>query len=248
MNNTKLYNLLKDFVIFVDKGEYDEAKLYQEFREIAKEIIFGGHFKVELADNGGNTTTDTFRIVDVEAYFFNEEKPETKGNDWIMYHRNYYSWSKGSRQINEDFSFPNLPLGALYTHKSGTDLTLEEKGKFRASFLLRSYIKNNEEYVETHPTYLSDDMRLNINPFEWNPKVTWIEDHSSYDDSSLKSTYRLNVAKFSDYNESEQKEPHKVEAGEDSKNTFKSGKKTYLQDMRQWRFYDSKVEGKLKFK
>lgn len=177
-----------------------------------------------------------------------------------MYHRTHYRWDKkGNKHV---FKTDYLPVGSLYLHTSGVDLTFECYGIFRASFLLRSYviiendniIERNGKPIETRPTYLYDDMFQGLNPFGKSYKMQWIE-KTTDGERSLGAVYRQNVGLYTDYNDNGLKEPEKITKSSPSYKgclernqglSTQDGKG--VQDTNLWRFYDVHYESFLKLK
>lgn len=90
--------------------------LTRQFEDIAQ-VVFNGHFVV-------NGEYEIYPI-DIEFYFHDEE------NGIIVEPQMYH---KGD--------LPYFPVGSIYPHSSGVDMTFEREGKYRASFLMRGYTYN----------------------------------------------------------------------------------------------------------
>ena len=98
-----------------------EEELVKQFKELAKQFIYGGYIKVN----------DTYRVYirTVEFYYHDESDQPDAIKDPIMYHRN-----------KPDMNVPYFPLMTLNAHQSGYDITFEnEEQRFRASALIREY-------------------------------------------------------------------------------------------------------------
>lgn len=125
---------LPQLLLEFDGSGLTEDKLQVKFKEIAKAAIYGGYFRV-------NNEFDIF-IVELEFYFHSENESLSSVYDWAMYHRGQ----------KVDY----FPIGSLHPHNSGVDVTFENKGKYRASFLIRQY--EIEEKVYVQPSYLREDL------------------------------------------------------------------------------------------
>ena len=178
----------------------NEESINTEFRRIAETVFFGGYFLV-------NGETRIYPV-DIEFYLYGEKKEEKKWmQDKKMIHRR-----RGKEEVPY---FPNG--GSLFPHSFGVDVTFENsEQKYRASFLIRSYCKNNDE-VETHPTYLWDDLFGEAGFSGSGLNVMWIDDESE-EHKEIGQSKRLNLY-------DEHKNP----------------------DLKPWRFYKKSIEKELVF-
>ena len=173
---------LRDF-----KGAKKEEDLNNVFHDLAKDFLYGGYIKVR----------NDYRIYirTVEFYFHCEE---TDGvHDPIVYHRN-----KRDEDGNILEEVPYFPIMSLNAHNSGYDITFEsEKGKYRASALIRSYevkdkdgkylkwennkfVKSEKYGYNTQSTYLY--FLLNGFSLGVSNDIIWVDD-------SIKSKKELEV-------------------------------------------------------
>lgn len=258
MKKSRLYDLIGKFA---SEASHSEDDLNIEFSDIARELIFGGLFKVTYKDADGEKRLRCIRIVDAEGYYFDDRNADGV-RDWIMYHRDV--WKRGSI---DPVSPAYLPVGTFYLHNSGVDLTFESKKHgYRASMLLRSYqmkgvdnefavLEFNDlvwsEAVQSHPTYLYDDMLSVISPFDDETSIEWLQ----YDDkpeNAPGTAYRQNVARFATPFHGNG-EPQKMsrslypEMFMDKKNVITQDGKS-LQDTKKWRFFDTDIEKSLKLR
>ena len=120
----ELLDILTHFNGGSSVGELDE-----KFSKIASAFLYGGYINV-------NNVYKVY-IKTVEFYFHSEM--DNGVHDPKVYHRN-----KNEQEI------PYFPLMTLHAHSSGFDITFEsERGKYRASALIRSYeVKKGEKYLK----------------------------------------------------------------------------------------------------
>lgn len=166
--------------------EYTIDGLTAQFNDIAQ-VVFNGHFVV-------NGEYEIYPI-DIEFYFHDEEngiivEPQ-------MYHKGDY---------------PYFPVGAIYPHRSGVDMTFEREGKYRASFLMRGYTyksisgkekdytnKVNDNNNPFRPQYLWEDLFGNASVFGKGLNITWM-DNDDFKKVNIISSARVNVNKISGEN------------------------------------------------
>lgn len=206
-------NSLESLLHHFEGAKGSEENLKRQFDEIAQRILFGGHFEVE---NG----KEVVRIFMKDVEFYYHEMGNEKFQDPIMYRKD---------------AVAPLPIGTLYLHVSGVDLTFEHKNEFRASILLRSFTLNEQEgELEKRPTYLYDYLFRGISPFSTNYRLRWI-DHKEWVEGKVFRTVRKNV-------------PCYDENGHKSQYTgagmaTEGGK--YVQDPKEWRYIDFTYANKL---
>ena len=125
----KLIDALNQFEEEI-KTVKDDTELSTIFEKLAPNFLYGGYIQVH------NEYKVFIRTVE---FYFHSEKDHGV-HDPIVYHRN-----------GRDLEYvPYFPLMTLHAHTSGFDITFEsEKGKYRASALIRSYeVKNKaDEYL-----------------------------------------------------------------------------------------------------
>ena len=172
-----LPQLLQEF----DGSGLTVDKLQAKFKEIANAAIYGGYFRV-------NDEFD-IKIVDVEFYFHSENKEISTVFDWAMYHRN----DKGE---NVDY----FPIGSLYPHNSGVDVTFEKRGVYRASFLIRQYeiVDKGKVTLLVQPSYLREDLFGYTGCVcDDGPKIKWINiEYKDGKDCLLKVGPRVKVGAY----------------------------------------------------
>ncbi len=112
---SRLFKALKAF-----KGaEGCEATLFKEFKKIAEEAFFSGHFLI----NGGCKDAYKLKLTCIEFYYHEDD-----GN--IKDEKKYL---KGK----EEFGYA---LGAVCPNRSGVDVLFDyQQKKYHASFLIRGY-------------------------------------------------------------------------------------------------------------
>lgn len=213
-----LNDLLKTF----HGGTSSEESITNEFTELSKKILYGGHFRIKKTEGTKNIYPE------VIEFYYHEENGSLK--DPIMYHTNLHA-PKGT-------AFPYYKLGRLNLHQSGIDVTFEnETMEYRASFLIRAYSVDNGE-IEKRSTYLYDamfDMSLPIT-------IEWVPDEIPNDikEKTLKGSWRQNVAKY----EKEKGSYIKMEATntDSDETTFSYNGKKYVKCTRMWRFEKGEFE------
>ena len=165
----KLSALLQEF----DGRGLSENQLTEEFEEIAKAAIFGGHFCVNDDYN--------IYIHEVEFYFHSENISESTIHDWAMYHR------------GNDVEY--FPIGSLHPHNSGFDVTFEREASYRASFLIRKYQIGND--IIKSPTYLREDMIGYTGCILGDgPRISWIDEKEIDSTSILSNAPRINLSAY----------------------------------------------------
>lgn len=172
----------------------------EEFKALAKKLLYGGHFVV--SDNENNEIVK-IELRSVEFYYHEEkddlvDKNDNKDEiilDPIMYHKNPKS-GQGKKPFK---------TGVLNPHQSGIDITFEDysEGKeakdvvYRASALIRSfyYTKKGKKEMDSCSTHLYDFF-LNNSPLTPNAeiKIKWVETPEEIQDE-LFWGHRLNVYK-----------------------------------------------------
>ena len=248
-----LIKILEDFDKNRVKGEDWSSKTIEEkhkaiaewFRPCAEKILCNGYFLVN-----GEYIIDLGAI---ELYYHEEEDGGIK--DYIMYHTNAHSSKSKVYKLNNN-SFPYFKFGSFNLHQSGVDVTFEnEEKKYRASFLIRSYRVLKTEYglypendnteYDTHSTHIFDDMFYSG---YGNTEIVWIPTDKKIGD--VIQSPRVHVSEKYIKNDNGNYEKEEVVVSdpdfkaeiEDAKKTnrtpiyFKSGSKTYKQDMREWQF------------
>lgn len=178
----ELKQLLVDFEQAYLNGEINEDTISNKFQEIAKHILYGGYIDVY----------GEFRIyARTLEFYFHEEDGSIK--DPIVYHRN----GKYGDLLPTP---PYFPIMSLHAHMSGFDITFEsEKGKYRASTLIRKYsvYRNSTPIVEnaTQSTYLYNYVNgFSIDPnVDSEKRILWKDENSIGAKTLLSVNKRKNV-------------------------------------------------------
>ena len=128
--------------------EQKERKLYIQFCNMAKELLYGGYF---LIDEKKKIFLD-----DIEFYYHEEgDEHEGKLKDLAMYHTNDHEGRERNTKL------PYFKIGRLNLHQSGVDVTFENEEKsYRASFLIRGFHVDGMEY-DSHSLHIYDKMLYN---------------------------------------------------------------------------------------
>ena len=154
----KLFNILKQFdqVRTSKLDNWNEDAVIAAALPLAKEILCNGYFLV----NGKYI----IEIGAIELYY-HEEIGKIK--DHVMYHINEHLPKNYKEMFKFDGGYPYFTLGSFNLHQSGVDITFEnEKQKYRASFLIRSYrvlttiedIANQDIKYDPYSTHIYDDL------------------------------------------------------------------------------------------
>lgn len=222
-----LYRILSSF----EGGNETEDSLKQKFSKMAKELMYGGHFLV-----GGQRH---IYLEEIEFYYHEEKEDGIK--DPVMYHTNDHE----GREV------PYFETGRFNMHPSGVDVTFEnEKGAYRASFLIRAYSVVSDSLnksKETRSTYIYDDMFYMGVPMHKPIEIEWVEDtmDTNIGKLSLEGIGRVNVAEY-------EKEDGRYKKGadgkyikqktesKDSKVSFSVSGTRYKKCTRPWRFVKQK--------
>ena len=176
--------------------------LEKQFEEIAKYLICGGYF---LCNNKYR-----LYISSVEFYYHEEIERDGRIVDPIMYHRN-----KWNNYINAWEEFEFFPIGTLYPHQSGVDITFECPGKYRASALIREFyitkadnpnMYHNWKYYSSEAGW-GEQRSIDKRPsyvYEWlfnglgvsSSMFVWIEENNHMVKLSPLPDTRINVYKY----------------------------------------------------
>ena len=169
-----------------------EENLAEQFGLLADYLLRGGYIAV------GDTRRVYLR--DVEFYYHEEEGPV---KDPVMYHRN-----------TPAAELPYLPLGSLYPHHSGLDITFDLDGD---APLPAGY--------ETHSTYLYEALLCGPSLAD-GIRLAWVPAPVLDDDDEIVCSVRRNVPLFSPDGD---KLPYLGEG-------LPTANRRHLQDPRPWRF------------
>ena len=178
----------------VSKSVEDKiADLEEQFMNIATYLIYGGHFHC----------SDRYDLYITGVEFYYHEEVGDKGNrivDPIMYHRNY---------VGNNYFPEFLKTATFYPHESGIDITFEdvtgynekEKGKYRASALIRSYYVVNKGIIEKeddHPKFVYDYLFDGISACKSETILDWIDHKGNLDnvEKEIETHRRINVHKY----------------------------------------------------
>ena len=233
--------------------KWDDNAVAKCFAPIAKYVLLNGYFLVN----------DKY-IIDLGAIelYYHEEDGNIK--DHIMYHTSEHPSKSKIYELNNK-EYPYFKIGSFNLHQSGVDVTFENdtnnKDKYRASFLIRSYRvfnKNEEEKVydlsvpfDKCSTHIFDDMFYEGISFENENGTTikWIELKSSKEENIEEPLPRKNVAwykkkgnKFEKVTESDYKDDEKkynddgYYKPENYPQFFPYNGESFLQDPKLWQF------------
>lgn len=159
----------------IKSKKWNEKSVAECFLPCAKEILCNGYFFV----NGKY-------IIDIGAIelYYHEEEGDIK--DDKMYHINKHLPKNYKEMFKHDGGYPYFSIGSFNLHQSGVDITFEnEKQKYRASFLIRSYrvlmtiedLGNKNIKYDPHSTHIYDDLLYSGLLLSTNERTTieWIE-------------------------------------------------------------------------
>lgn len=186
INKDSLYKTLTKFTGVTDINNVDEKlkEIDLQFEKIAKDIFNRGYFLVN----------NNRKIYPKEIEFYYHEENEEGLKDPVMYHTN----------DREKKDVPYFSFGSLNFHISGVDVTFENEQKmYRASFLIRKYSVFNFDGNEWHetkqneerPTYIYEDMLMNISIFK-SINMEWVDEPASIDAWKPEISSRTNVAAY----------------------------------------------------
>lgn len=220
----ELIKILESF----EGGHATEKTIQLKFAELAKQLLYGGHFRV----------MNSMDIYLEEIEFYYHEEGDSKMKDPIMYHTIDRTGNEG---------LPYFERGRFNMHTSGVDVTFEnEKESYRASFLIRaySYMKGNKKFIERRSTYIYDDMFFMGIPLGKPIEIEWVEDKIDKDleHLTLKEKCRLNVPEYEkdaddNYVKDENGNYIKMKATTQRKeDTFVYSKVRYVKCKRKWSF------------
>lgn len=184
MSSNKLMESLRRFQRN-RKENLTEDELADLFEDVARTLLFGGHFESYCGDR---LIHKVFPYT-VEFYY-HEESGSVK--DYIVYHRNPDKSSKKSNPV------PAFSLGSLHAHISGLDVTFEDQSEnpaYRASALIRAYQVDDNKAVENRSTHLYDYLFSNIS-LQDGIRVVWQDDDSPAV-ARLYRGCRVNVSQYS---------------------------------------------------
>ncbi len=143
----KLINILKQFdqVRTSRLDNWNEEAVVESCLPLAKEILCNGYFLVN--------SKYIIEIGAIELYY-HEEIGEIK--DHVMYHINERLPKNYKEMFKFNGGYPYFTIGSFNLHQSGVDITFEnEKQKYKASFLIRSYrvLTTIEDLAKQHIKY-----------------------------------------------------------------------------------------------
>ena len=272
-----LIDILKQFDVArieaINNNEFNGKTDEDKYRVIAKcfetcaiDILCNGYFLI-----------NNEYVVDLGAIelYYHEEEGDIK--DHIMYHTNEHlpeSYKKIVKNFKDRVSqlpvfyrqianneYPYFEIGSFNLHQSGIDVTFENPdGKYRASFLIRSYRmykkedRNNDILYDPCSSHLYDDLYYSGvlsakgAVIEWRVDKEWVIDDKKVE--KVIQCPRINVAEYrknekdkyekSDVKITDNEYNEEIKYTESKKDTFpqyfKLWKKYYKQDMRLWQF------------
>ena len=205
----QLMPLLEDFNLnsFNSPEALDNALM-----EIAKRVLFGGHFSID-------NQLDVYPC-DIEFYCHSDKSDAPKWKkDYGMYHTG---------------DLPYFPKCSLFPHSSGIDFRFEDESEqFRASFLIRGYEfhdANAQKEEEKHgrvnnPTYLWEDLFGSCRFDGQGLNIKWVDE--PLEEGTPNVDVRFNLCKYDDH--------YKPTIPGPNDEPMK-GKKNRVQDPKLWRF------------
>lgn len=181
-----MIDILKQFKGVVDIPTEKEKldSLDEQFRLMAKELLYGGYFFIEGEKR--------LYLDDIEFYYHEEMADGLK--DPIMYHTNENE-GKGK-------DIPYFELGRLNLHVSGVDVTFENPDKhYRASFLIRGFHIGCSAYdphaYDSHSTHVYSEMLYMGVPLGKTIEIKWVNEKQPEKDTYIpKGEWRKNVAEY----------------------------------------------------
>lgn len=153
--------------------------LTRQFEDIAQ-VVFNGHF----------TVNDTYEIHPIELEFYFHDEKHGRIIEPQMYHKG---------------DLPYFPIGSIYPHGSGVDISFEREPCYRASVFIRgyTYIDNKEEYTNNvprktkqapsfRPQYLWEDLFGNASTLGKGLSIVW-KDNETFHKVNTTSAPRINI-------------------------------------------------------
>ena len=152
-------SILIDVIQAFDLRKTTEKTIQTELGKIADVVLNRGYFLV-------NGKTRIYPV-EIEFYLYGERKDDPE-------------WMKDSNMIHKGKGVPYFPSeGSLYPHLYGVDVTFEkESEEYRASFLIKAYRNSPDGEIETHATYLWEDMfgEVKFGEDGLHLNIEWIDD------------------------------------------------------------------------
>ncbi len=150
---------------FNPRSAKDAKDILKEFIKIAETVFYEGYFQV-------NKGLKIYPI-DIEFYMYDEKTYENNEYDWL---KDYYMYHRNADKEEVPY-FPKE--GSIYPHKSGVDITFENKDEeYRASFLIRAYYTDANNKIIKKPTYLWEDMFGEHSFDDDGINIKWVDEHS----------------------------------------------------------------------
>ena len=150
---SKLIKVLLDF----DLRKATSKTIQEEFEKIADVALNEGYFLVKL-----DKRSKKIYPVEIEFYIYGEKESD-QDQEWMcdynMYHRHYDKIDRTNPKSDKKNYVEYFPkAGSLFPHKSGVDVTFEDKdNEYRASFLIKKYrIDDPKGDIQKKATYLSE--------------------------------------------------------------------------------------------
>lgn len=234
----ELENILKKFTGVVDEPQENKlAKLNEQFVEMAKELLYGGYFLVEIKDENEKITHEKkIYLEDIEFYYHEEGERGLK--DPIMYHTNDH----------EGKELRYFELGRLNLHISGVDVTFENERKaYRASFLIRGFRVNDGKYDDCS-THVYDELLFMGVPIGKAIEIKWIsEDLPGKNNYAAEGKIRYNVAAEKCFIKNAKNKYEKIPIEEaiviplDKEKYYCVSGNVYERCNRKWRFYKNGI-------
>ena len=220
-----MIDILKQFKGVVDIPTEKEKldSLDEQFRLMAKELLYGGYFLIEGKKR--------LYLDDIEFYYHEETADGLK--DPIMYHTNENE-GKGK-------DIPYFELGRLNLHVSGVDVTFENPDKhYRASFLIRGFHIGCSAYdphaYDSHSTHVYSEMLYMGVPLGKTIEIKWVNEKQPEKETYIpKGEWRQNVAEY-EYKEGKYSKIECKEKDFDPDKYFRYSGHVFKKCARKWRF------------
>lgn len=170
-----------------DLTEEEKANISEQFlspmETLAHQLFFGGYLETKYTQNGTHITKQIY-LSKIEFYL-HECGENGIIKDFGMYHipdfAKTYVASKLPKECFEGaseedrFYLTPFPVGALHSHSSGIDITLDDKdNRFRASVLIRGYVVEGK--YDGRSTYLYDQLLMGASVFNEGLSIKWVDE------------------------------------------------------------------------
>lgn len=178
---------------YADLTEEEKANISEQFlspmEALAHQLFFGGYLETKYSQNG-NPITKQIYLGKVEFYL-HECGENGIIKDCGMYHIPDFAKTYVASKLPEEcfegaseedcFYLTPFPVGALHSHSSGIDITLDDKdNRFRASVLIRGYMVDDK--YDGRSTYLYDQLLMRANIFDDGLSIKWVDEPKKDDE------------------------------------------------------------------